>query len=65
LTGKDHDQKLHFDSEGATKIGSSIGGGHETGEASVWFSLLIALMQFKVILVNAITTNVMFNVNKV
>jgi len=35
LTGRDHDQKLPCDSEGATKIGSFIGGGHETGEASV------------------------------
>jgi hypothetical protein len=31
----------------------------------VWFSLPFALMEFKVFMVNAITINAMFNVNKV
>jgi hypothetical protein len=40
-------------------------GGHETGREGAWFSLLFALKQFKVLLVNAITINTTFNVNKV
>jgi hypothetical protein len=57
---------MNMDSGGVTMIGSSVGGGHETGEAGAWFSLLFALMQFKYFfLVNAITINVMFNVNKI
>jgi len=50
-----HDQRLSCDLGGAIGIGSSIGGGHEINGADVWFSLLFALMQFKVFLVNAIT----------
>jgi hypothetical protein len=62
---RNHNKKLPCDSGGATKIGSSVKGGHETGESGVWFSLLFALIQFKILLVNAITINIMFNVNKV
>jgi hypothetical protein len=51
---RNHNQKLPCDSGGATRIGSSIMGGCETGEAGAWFSL-----------VNAITINIMFSVNKV
>jgi hypothetical protein len=40
-------------------------GGHETDGEGAWFSLLFALRQFKVLLVNAITINTTFNVNKV
>ena len=62
---RNHNQKLPCDSGGATRIGSSVRGSHETGRAGAWFSLLFALMEFKVFMVNAITINVMFNVNKV
>jgi hypothetical protein len=61
---KEHNQKLPCDSGGATRIGSSVRGGHETGGAGAWFSFLFALKQFKILLVNAITINIVFNVNK-
>jgi len=62
---RNHNQKLPCDSGGATRIGSSIRGGHETGGVGAWFSLLFALIQFKIPLVNATTINIVFNVNKV
>jgi len=62
---RNHNQKLPCDSGWATRIGSSVRGGHETGGAGAWFSLLFALIQFKILLVNAITINIVFNVNKV
>jgi hypothetical protein len=62
---RNHNQKLSCDSGGATRIGSSVRGGHETGGAGAWFSLLFTLIQFKILLVIAITINIMFNVNKV
>ena len=62
---RNHNQKLPCDSRGATGIGSSVRGGHEIGKAGAWFSLLFALIQFKILLVNAIIINIMFNVNKV
>jgi hypothetical protein len=62
---RNHNKKLPSDSGGATRIGSFVRGGHETGGAGVWFSLLFALIQFKILLVNAITINIVFNVNKV
>jgi hypothetical protein len=62
---RNHNQKLPCDSRGATRIESSIRGGHETGGAGAWFSLLFALIQFKILLVNAITINIVFNVNKI
>jgi hypothetical protein len=34
---RNHNQKLPCDSGGATRIGSSVRGGHETGEAGAWF----------------------------
>jgi hypothetical protein len=34
---RNHNQKLPCDSGGATMIGSSVRGGHETGEADAWF----------------------------
>jgi len=37
LGWRDHDKWLLCDSGGATKIGSSLGGGHETGRAGAWF----------------------------
>jgi len=61
---RNHNQKLPCDSGWATKIGSSVRGGRETGKASAWFSLLLVVIQFKILLVNAITINMMFNVNK-
>jgi len=64
---KNHNQnnkKLPCDSGGATRIGSSVRGGCETGEAGAWFSLLFALIQFRILLVNAIIINIVFNVNK-
>jgi len=36
-TLRNHNQKLPYDSGGATRIGSSVKGGHETGEADAWF----------------------------
>jgi len=62
---RNNNQKLPCDSVGATRIGSSVRGGHETSGAGVWFSLLFALIQFKILLVNAITINIVFNVNKI
>jgi len=62
---RNHNKKLSCDSGGATRIGASVRGGHETGKAGAWFSLLFALLQFKILLVNAITINIVFNVNKV
>jgi hypothetical protein len=62
---RNNNQKLPCDSEGATRIGSSVWGSHETGGVGAWFSLLFALIQFKILLVNAITITIMFNVNKV
>jgi hypothetical protein len=35
---RNHNQKLPYDSGGATRIGSSVRGGLETGEAGAWFS---------------------------
>jgi len=34
---RNHNQKLPCDSGGATKIRSSVRGGHETGGAGAWF----------------------------
>jgi hypothetical protein len=34
---RNHNQKLPCDSGGATRIGSSVRGGHETGEVGAWF----------------------------
>jgi hypothetical protein len=61
---RNHNQKLPYDSEGATKIGSSVRGGSETGEAGAWFSLIFAIIQFKILLVNVIIINIVFNVIK-
>jgi hypothetical protein len=55
LAWRKHDQILLCDSRGATMIGSSVGGGHETSGASAWFYLSFTLMQFKVFPMNAIT----------
>jgi hypothetical protein len=57
--------KTSLCSGGITRIRSSAGGGHKASEAGASFSLLFALMQFNVLLVNAKTINSMFNVNKV
>ena len=65
MAWRNHNQKLSCDSRGATRIGSSVRGGHETGGAGAWFSLLFALIQFKILLVNEITIKNMFDVNKV
>jgi len=62
---RNHNQKLSCDSGGATKIGFSVRGGHETSRVGAWFSLLFALIQFQILLVNAITINIVFDVNKV
>jgi hypothetical protein len=62
---RNHNQKLPCDSGGATTIGSSVRGGHKIGEAGAWLSLLFPLIQFKILLVIAITINIMFNINKV
>jgi hypothetical protein len=62
---RNHNRKLPCDSGGATRIRSSVRGGCETGEAGEWFSLLFALIQFKILLVNAIIINIVFNVHKV
>jgi hypothetical protein len=62
---RNHNQKLPCDLGGATKIGSSVREGRETGKAGAWFSLLFALLQFKILLVNAIIINIAFNLNKV
>jgi hypothetical protein len=61
---RNHNQKLPCDSGGATKIRSSVRGGRETGEAGALFSLLFALIQFKILLVNVIIINIVFNVIK-
>jgi len=61
---RNHNQKLSCDSGGATRIGSSVRGGHEAGKAGAWFSLLFALIQFKILLVNVIIINIVFNINK-
>jgi hypothetical protein len=39
-------------------IGSSVRGSHETGGVGAWFSLPFALIQFKILLVNAIAINI-------
>ena len=65
LAWRNHNQKLPCDSGGTTRVGSSVRGGHETSEVDAWFSLLFALIQFKILLVNAITINIVYNVNKV
>jgi hypothetical protein len=65
LAWRNNNQKLPCDSGGATKIGSSVRGGHETGGSGVWFSFLFALIKFKILLMNAITINIVFNVNKI
>jgi hypothetical protein len=62
---RNNNQKLPCDSGRATKIRSFVRGGHETGGAGAWFPLIFALIQFKILLVNAITINIVFNVNKV
>jgi hypothetical protein len=62
---RNHNQKLPCDLGGATRIGSSVREGHDTGGVGAWFPLLFALIQFKNLLVNAITINIVFNVNKV
>ena len=62
---RNHNHKLPCDSGGATRIGFFVRGGHETGGAGAWFSLFFALIQFKILLVNAITINIVFDVNKV
>jgi hypothetical protein len=44
---RNNNQKLPYDSGGATKIGSSVRGVHETGGAGVWFSLFLHLYNLK------------------
>jgi hypothetical protein len=62
---RNHNQKIPCDSGVVTRIESSVRGGHKTGKAGAWFSLLFALIQFKILLVNAIIINIVFNINKV
>jgi hypothetical protein len=40
---RNHNQKLPYDLGGATKIGSSVRGGRETGKIDAWFSSYLHL----------------------
>jgi hypothetical protein len=44
---RNYNQKLPYDSGGATKIGSSVRGGRDTGEAGAWFSLYLHFYNLK------------------
>jgi hypothetical protein len=44
---RNHNQKLPYDSGGATRIGSSVRGGRETDEAGAWFSSYLHLYNLK------------------
>jgi hypothetical protein len=44
LALRKHDKRLLCDLGGATRIGSSVGGGHMTGGAGAWFYLSFTIM---------------------
>ena len=47
LGWRKHDQRLLCDLGGATRIGSSVEGGHKRGGAGTWFYLSLLLCNLK------------------